>query len=276
MAHTALGPAPLPALTMRISGSIALITGASSGIGAACAAELGRRGATLVLTGRDPARLAAAARPQDLALPGDLCDPAFRARLVDTVHQRFGRLDILLNNAGYGLYAAPTLSALDDVRAMFELNLFAPLDLIQRVAPLMKGQGSGIIVNISSVAGRLTLPWFTLYSASKFALCALSEGLRTELAPAGIGVMIVCPGYVRTAFLENVRGATLPAALRKPSRFVTTAEECALAIVRGIENGARTVTTPASARLLLLASRLFPWQTERFLARFHRQLEQEA
>lgn len=261
---------------MRIPGKIALVTGASSGIGAACAAELRSRGAALVLTGRSPERLAAAARPDDLILPGDLCDQSFRLALIQAAIRRFGRIDILVNNAGFGLYAPPTLSALDDVRAMFELNLFAPLDLIQRTAPLMKERGSGIIVNISSVAGKLTLPWLILYSASKFALCGLSEGLRTELAPAGVQVLTVCPGFVKTEFPGNVRGGAMPAALRNPSRFAATAPECAREIVHGIEKDARTVVTPGSARLLLLAARLFPWQTERFLARFHRQLEQQA
>ncbi|WP_321472778.1 SDR family NAD(P)-dependent oxidoreductase [uncultured Paludibaculum sp.] len=261
---------------MKISGQIVLITGASSGIGAACASELRRNGASLVLTGRSPGRLAQVAKPGDLVLPGDLCDAPFREALVQQAILHFGRIDILLNNAGFGLYAPPTRSPLDEVRAMFELNLFAPLDLIQRTAPLMKARGSGIIVNISSVAGRLTLPWLSMYSASKFALCALSEGLRSELSGTGVHVITVCPGYVRTAFPGNVRGGTMPASLSNPSRFAITAEECASAIARGIEKRANTVVTPASARLLLLAARLFPWQTERFLARFHRQLEQQA
>ncbi|QOY85246.1 SDR family NAD(P)-dependent oxidoreductase [Paludibaculum fermentans] len=261
---------------MKISGSVTLITGASSGIGAALAAELRRRGARLVLTGRSTERLARIAQPEDLVLPGDLCDSAFRDTLIQRSLDRFGHIDILVNNAGYGMYAPPTRSPLDDVRDMFELNLFAPLHLIQLAAPLMKERGSGIIVNISSVAGRLTLPWLSIYSASKFALCALSEGLRSELSGAGIQVMTVCPGYVKTAFPENVRGAAMPPSLRNPSHFAITAAECANAIVRGIEKGAATVVTPGSARLLLLAARLFPWQTERFLARFHRQLEQQA
>lgn len=261
---------------MKISGQIALITGASSGIGAALSGELRQLGARLVLTGRSTERLAAFAQPDDLVIPGDLCDAAFRETLSQRTLDHFGRLDLLINNAGYGLYAPPTRSPLDDVRNMFELNLFAPLHLIQLAAPLMKERGSGMIVNISSVAGRLTLPWLSMYSASKFALCALSEGLRSELSATGVQVMTVCPGYVRTGFPENVRGAAMPASLRNPTHFAITASECASAIARGIEKGARTVVTPGSARLLLLAARLFPWQTERFLARFHRQLEQQA
>ncbi|MBN9659554.1 MAG: SDR family NAD(P)-dependent oxidoreductase [Acidobacteria bacterium] len=261
---------------MKISGQIALITGASSGIGAALVEDLRRLGARLVLTGRSTQRLAAIAQPDDFVMPGDLCDAGFRENLIRRALGHFGRIDILINNAGYGLYAPPTRSPLDDVRNMFELNLFAPLHLIQLTAPLMKERGSGIIVNISSVAGRLTLPWLSMYSASKFALCALSEGLRSELAPAGVQVTLVCPGYVRTNFPENVRGEAMPATLSNPTRFAIAAPECARAIVRGIEKGARTVVTPGSARLLLLAARLFPWQTERFLARFHRQLEQQA
>ncbi len=261
---------------MKISGSIALVTGASSGIGAALSAELRRLGARLVLTGRSTQRLAAIAQPDDLVLPGDLSDASFRETLIHHSRDHFGRVDILVNNAGYGLYAPPTRSPLGDVRDMFELNLFSPLHLIQLAAPLMKARGSGMIVNISSVAGRLTLPWLSMYSASKFALCALSEGLRSELSGTGVQVMTVCPGYVKTSFPSNVRGPAMPASLSNPTHFAITAAECAAAIARGIEKGAGIVVTPGSARLLLLAARLFPWQTERFLARFHRQLEQQA
>ncbi|MGJ5815141.1 SDR family NAD(P)-dependent oxidoreductase [Paludibaculum fermentans] len=261
---------------MKISGQVALVTGASSGIGAALSTQLRRLGARLVLTGRSIERLSAVALPEDLVIHGDLCDSSFRETLIQRSLDHFGCIDLLINNAGYGLYAPPTQAPLDDVRAMFELNLFAPLHLIQLAAPLMKERGGGMIVNISSVAGRLTLPWLSMYSASKFALCALSEGLRSELSSTGVQVMTVCPGYVKTNFPQNVRGTAMPASLTNPTHFAITAAECARAIVRGIEKGDRTVVTPGSARLLLLAARLFPWQTERFLARFHRQLEQQA
>lgn len=154
---------------------------------------------------------------------------------------------------------------------MWELNFFVPLDLVQRVAPSMKQQRSGVIVNVGSIAGKMTLPWFTLYSASKYAIGSLSDGLRMELRSFGIHTMTVCPGYVKTRFQQNVLRGTPPALAGRSRQWAISPEECAEDIVRGIERGKRTVVTPASGWLLILLERIFPSLVDRQLERIYMQ-----
>jgi short-subunit dehydrogenase len=115
-----------------------------------------------------------------------------------------------------------------------------------------------MVVNIGSIAGKVPLPWFTLYSATKFALGSLTEGLRTELADDGIKMMVVCPGYVKTGFQEHALVGQPPGRLLKGKKFAITAEQCAEAVARGVERNARTVVTPAIGWALVAAQRLFP------------------
>jgi short-subunit dehydrogenase len=245
-------------IAMRIEGSVALITGASEGIGAACAREFRKRGARLSLTARSADKLHAVAAPGDVVTPGDLTDPETRRAAVDRTIEAFGRIDILINNAGIGLYAPAWRAPMEETRAMFELNLFAPIAMTQLVAPHMRESGGGMLVNIGSIAGKTTLPWFTLYSASKFALGSLTEGLGMELAPHNIRAMLVCPGYVKTEFQSHALIGRPPDRLLKGKKFAITAGQCAEAIARGVERGARTVVTPKSGWVLIVLKRLFP------------------
>jgi short-subunit dehydrogenase len=139
-----------------------------------------------------------------------------------------------------------------------ELNYFAPLGLIQAVVPHMCARGTGWIVNIASIAAQACLPWLTLYSASKYALAGLTEGLRMELRRDGVKTMLVCPGYVQTGFQKNALEGEPPAAVSRARRFAVTPAECAADIVRGLEREARTVVTPPAAWLLVAAARLLP------------------
>src|SRR5262249_51226595 len=152
----------------------------------------------------------------------------------------------LVNNAGAGLYWPCSAAPLDDVRHLFELNVFAPLALAQLVLPSMRKRNSGYIVNISSMGGEVVLPWLPLYCASKFALTAMSTGLRSELSDTAIRVMTVCPGYVTTDFKSNAVGPLPPARMMgsASSRFAITAEQCASAILHGIAKNSRVVVTP--------------------------------
>lgn len=256
---------------MRIEGKVALITGASRGIGAACAAEFRARGARLSLVARSEPGLAAAGGPEALLTAGDIAGEALRARAVERTLERFGRIDILVNNAGAGLYLPAWDTQLEEARRLFDLNFFAPFAMARLVAPHMRAAGGGVIVNVTSVAAKATLPWLTLYSASKAALGALTAGLRVELAPYGVRLMEVAPGYVRTTFQEHALAGKPPESVRKSRRFTITAETCARAIARGVEREARTVMAPRSAWLLVAAARLFPRQLDaRFGAMLHR------
>src|SRR5436853_2473877 len=154
---------------MKIDGKVVLITGASQGIGAACAHEFRSRGARLSLTARSEDKLKMVAGADAVLSAGDITDAAVRNRVVERTIERFGRIDILINNAGVGMYAPAWKAPLDEAHAMFELNFFAPLAMIQLVVPHMQRSGGGMLVNIGSIAGKVTLPWFTLYSSSKFA-----------------------------------------------------------------------------------------------------------
>lgn len=252
---------------MRIEGSVVLVTGASEGIGAACVAELQRRGARVALVARTESRLKALAGRDDLVITADLADPATRSTVVAQALAHFGRIDILINNAGLGV-SAPAWRAPDEqVRYMFEVNFFAALELIQAVVPTMKKQRSGMIVNVGSTAGKIAMPWFTLYSATKFALGALTNGLRMELAHHGIRALIVCPGFVRTEFHRHVLGGPPNGAERRGRPGEVTAEECARAIMDGIERNKRTVVIPRIAWALIVASRLFPVTVDNILRR---------
>jgi len=251
---------------MQIKDRVVLITGASEGIGAACARAFEKRGAQLSLVARNGERLAAIGGPDTLRTAGDITMGEIQRSVVARTIERFGQIDILVNNAGMGLYAAAWNAPMEDARRLFELNLFAPLALTQLVVPYMQERKQGAIVNVSSIAGKVTLPWFTLYSVSKFALGSLTDGLRMELKPYGIHAMTVCPGYVKTEFQAHALGTRPPDAIMKGRRFAITPEDCAKAIAQGVERDARTVVVPRMGWIFVAFTRLFPRVVESKLA----------
>jgi short-subunit dehydrogenase len=252
---------------MLIEGKVALITGASEGIGAALAAEFSRAGARLSLAARSAEGLGRAA-PGALITPADLTSEEARRRVVERTLEAFGRIDILVNNAGTGLYVPAWRASMEDARRLMELNFFALLGMIQLVVPHMRSSGSGLIVNVGSIVGKAVVPWLTLYSASKSAVGSLTEGLRMELRGSGVRAMLVCPGYVKTRFQENARGS-VPERVVRARRFAITPAECAADIRRGVERDARTVVSPRAAWLLVAAARLFPAAVEARMAQMN-------
>lgn len=253
---------------MNLDGKVVIITGASQGIGAACAAEFARAGARLSLSGRAEERLRQAGGDA-LLTAGDITSHHARRLLVDRTLERYGAIDVLINNAGVGTYRPSWDTPMDEVRALMELNLFAVLGLTQLVAPHMRARRSGMIVNVGSIAGKMTLPWMTLYSASKSAIGTLTEGLRMELRRDGVRTMLVCPGYVKTAFQQNVLSGQPPEKVLEGRRMAITAAECASAIRRGVERDARTVLAPRAGWLLVAAMRLVPSLVERRMAQMN-------
>lgn len=185
-----------------------MITGASAGIGLALASAWAARGAQLVLNARDPAKLEAVRA--GLSLPrrsvelvaGDVTDAAVQEALVERARTAFGRLDVLVNNAGRGYYARVEDVAPSELEKLFALNVMAPLALTQRALPALLA-ARGTVVMISSVAGVAAAPGMGAYAASKFALEALSTSLRAELAARGVRVLVVRPGPVATGFREH-------------------------------------------------------------------------
>jgi NAD(P)-dependent dehydrogenase (short-subunit alcohol dehydrogenase family) len=192
-----------------------LITGASSGIGEATARRLVRAGAKVALAARRADRLVALCAEidpsgkQTLALAGDVTVEADRRRWVEAALQRFGRIDALVNNAGYGQRGPIEQVPLDAIRRNFETNVFALLGLTQLVVPLMRGQGEGRIVNIGSVAGRVARPMSSVYDATKHAAEAFTDGLRGELKPFGIDVVLVRPGFILSEFMDSADRASV-------------------------------------------------------------------
>ena len=180
-----------------------LITGCSKGFGRALAEEVLSAGYRAVVTARraaDVADLAAAHRDAALALALDVNDRAQIASAMVAAEERFGAVDVLVNNAGYGYLAAIEEGEDDAVRALFETDLFGPLNLVKAVLPGMRARRRGHIVNITSVGGLVTFPGVGYYHMVKFALEALTDTLAKEVAPLGIGVTAVAPGAFRTDF----------------------------------------------------------------------------
>ncbi|MEZ5401813.1 MAG: SDR family NAD(P)-dependent oxidoreductase [Bryobacteraceae bacterium] len=261
---------------MNLQGKSVLITGASGGIGASLARSLHRRGAKLTLMARSAETLEkAAAETQGVAVTGDVTNAEDRKRAVDAALERWGSLDVLVNNAGVGMYIPAWRADMGEVRRLWELNIFAPLELIQLVVPVMQKQGGGRIVNVSSVAGKIALPWFPNYTASKFALCALTDALRIELAPYNISTMDVCPGYVKTAFQDNSLAGRPPDRLWRMKRMAVMPDECAEAIARGMERDKRTLVMPWFGNVLIAAARLAPSIADRILAHIYEGLDLE-
>jgi short-subunit dehydrogenase len=195
---------------MKIDGAVMVVTGASSGIGAAIARLAHQRGMRVVLAARRADLLSAVAEelPGTLTVPTDVTDASQVDRLVRTAVDAFGRIDVLVNNAGQGLHLPIENVDLDDVRAVLELNVLAPLALMQAVLPLMRANGGGAIVNISSGSTRHVVPGVGPYAATKAALNTLSDVARAELARDGIAVSIVLPGVVDTGFHDALRAGS--------------------------------------------------------------------
>lgn len=182
---------------------VALITGASSGNGRAIARLLGQRGFQVFGTSRNPSAFEAMSQVEVLPLDVRL-DESVKG-CVDAVLKRAGRIEILVNNAGYVLGGAIEEATLEQAKAQFETNFFGIVQLVKVVLPIMRRQGNGQIINISSAAGLASLPFVGFYSASKFALEGYTEALRHEVKPFHIRVSLVEPGFIKTNLLSNTQ-----------------------------------------------------------------------
>jgi NAD(P)-dependent dehydrogenase (short-subunit alcohol dehydrogenase family) len=180
-----------------------LVTGCSSGIGRATAALLARRGHTVYATARSQDSLADLAAGGCRTLALDVTDEDSRRAAVDTVVSEAGSVGALVNNAGYSQSGALETLDLDDVRRQFETNVFGLLRMCQLVLPSMRERGTGRIVNVSSMGANFTFPGGGSYHATKYAVEALSDALRFEVAGFGVGVTVVQPGIIRTSFSER-------------------------------------------------------------------------
>lgn len=177
------------------------ITGASSGIGKATVDLFAAKGWQVVATMRNPdAQANLNHRPNVLFLPLDVKDQLSIARAVDAATMRFGKIDVLLNNAGYGMFGAFELAAEEQIADQFDTNVLGLMRVTRTVLPIMRHQQKGTIINVASIAGRVTAPFYSVYSSTKFAVEGFTESLYYELRPLGIKVKLVEPGPIKTEF----------------------------------------------------------------------------
>jgi short-subunit dehydrogenase len=223
----------------RLTGLRAAITGGSSGIGAATARELAARGVRVAIAGRNAAALErVAADTNGSVVLGDLREPGCAQHIIDASVDDLGGLDILVSNAGIG-WAGPFASMSDsDIDAVLDVNLRAAAHLARAAIPHLRS-GRGRLVFVGSIAGLVGVPGETWYSATKAGLGCLAETLRAELRPSGIGVSLVSPGVVDTAYFERRK-----APYRRRYPRLISAETAAAAVVNAIEHGRDDVVVP--------------------------------
>jgi short-subunit dehydrogenase len=252
-----------------MSGRVVIVTGASSGIGAATARAFGRAGDRVVLTGRRAERLQALAPDiaENVVVPADLIHPEAVAGVVDAAVARFGTVDVLVNNAGTArCYDWLERVGEDDIRAEIGVNLVAPVLLARAVLPIMQARGRGVIINVASVAGRVGAPTTSIYNAAKFGLDGFTQALRREVLSQGIEVCIIYPGP--TAGTEFGRHRS-PNRLKigRPRWMTTTTEAVAEAIVGLADRPrARRVIPPVFAPLIALNA-VWPALIDRIVVR---------
>jgi short-subunit dehydrogenase len=255
---------------MRPERRTILLTGATGGIGAAAARRLGQAGCNLLLTGRNEVRLdevAAAARdagaPGVLCLPMDLTEDGAAEQLPQYAVERFGRLDVLINNAGVGLRGPLLDIDMADLRRVFELNAFAPLRLTRAAARhLAANSEGGLVINVGSIAGLRAGPGTGGYSAAKAALERASEALRLELAGARVRLSVLHPGPTATGF--NAAALGLAPSRERPVAMAS-AEAVANALLRTLRLEPRDTFVSFHDRLLVTAAAVAPGLVDRLI-----------
>ncbi len=249
-----------------------LITGGTSGIGLACALAFGRAGYAVAVTGRDGARLAATAQAlaaagiAHLTVQADVGDETAAAQAVAATVARFGRLDVLLNNAGISMRARFQDAGLDVIKRLMQTNFFGTVFTTKFALPhLLESKGS--IVGISSIAGYRGLPGRTGYSASKFAMNGFLEALRTELLPQGVHVLTAAPGFTAS----NIRAAALAAdgsaqgESPRDEGAMMSSEAVAAAILRAVAQRRRTLVLTGQGKLTVLLNKWLPGLADRLV-----------
>jgi len=242
-------------------GRVALVTGASSGIGRALALRLAREGMRVALVARRRADLEALVA-EIMGAGGDACafpcDVESAAEVVATASAaalHFGAVDLLVNNAGYGHHRAFLDWDLDDMERMMRVNYLGTLRFTKALLPGMVTRGRGSLVFVASVAGKIATPDETAYSASKFAMIGLAQSLSLEVEDAGVHVLVVCPGVIRTPFFDDEALARMPPV---SLRSMTDVEGLVDAIVDALARGKREVTYPRSIAAAYVVQAIAP------------------
>ncbi len=232
---------------------VAVVTGSSSGIGFETSLALARDGYFTYATMRDVKKAAEIQKITDEeSLPLkiielDVDNEESAENAINAIIQEKNRIDVLVNNAGWGIWGTGEDVSIEEFKAQFETNFFSVVRMIQKVAPTMRKQGSGNIVNISSVAGRIGLPASTAYVSSKFAVEGLSESLRYELGQFGINVIIIEPGVIKTNFFDSMKTA-------KKADVGETYRDITLKVITGVKMMAEMGTPPKEVAQVIINS----------------------
>ena len=263
-----------------LTGAAALVTGGSRGLGLALGRELAAQGCRLAICARDAAELETARADlagrcaEVLAIPCDVSDRAQAAAMVEAVQRRFGRIDILINNAGIIVVAPVENLTPDDFERVMAANFWGTLNPTLAALPGMRSRGAWRIVNITSIGGKVAMPHLLPYDSAKFAAVGFSTGLRAELAGSGIAVTTVAPGLMRTgSHLHAEFGGDREAEYRwfalgasAPYPAAASAERAARLIVRAMRRGDAECSFPFTATLAARAAGALPGATARALA----------
>jgi NADP-dependent 3-hydroxy acid dehydrogenase YdfG len=250
-------------MTAFFANKVVLVTGASGGIGRAVALAFAREGAQLLLAARSVNRLTQVENEvrdlgsEALSVPTDVTSQDAVTALVEAAMNRFGRIDVLVNNAGIGKVGGIESAAFEDnVRQTMQASLFGMIHLTQRVLPILRQQGSGTIVNMSSVMGRKAFARFGSYAIVMHAVSAFSDSLRQEVAGSNIRVSVIHPALTATGLLREAAEAEMP----PPFRHMTplSSDEVARAVVAAVRRRRRRVVLPRTAHMLLLGEALSP------------------
>jgi short-subunit dehydrogenase len=250
------------------------------GIGEAIGKAFVEQGAYCVLLSRDAGRAEAArARigntDRTMALACDVRNREEMDRVISLTRHHFNRIDVWINNAGHGVSDAVATMDIPAFRSMFETNFFGTVEAMQAVLPLLREQGSGTVINISSVAGHLPVPFLAGYSATKFAMNAMGKAANVEMAGTGVNVLTVCPGYVKTNFGDNVvkgreSGSWVKTVKPKTQKGIS-AERVARAVLDGYRKQKREVIVPWTMHPVVKVYQLFPGVVEKVMIRMARE-----
>ena len=232
---------------------VAVVTGSSSGIGFETSLALAREGYFTYATMRDMKKadeIQKIADEENISLKVielDVDNEESAENAINTIIQEKGRVDVLVNNAGWGIWGTGEDVSVEEFKEQFETNFFSVVRMIQKVAPTMRNQGSGNIVNISSVAGRIGLPASTAYVSSKFAVEGLSESLRYELGQFGVNVIIIEPGVIKTNFFDSMKTA-------KKADEGGAYRDITIKVITGVKMMAEMGTSPKEVAQVIIKS----------------------
>ena len=261
---------------MDFKGKTVIITGASSGIGKESAKQFAKKGAHIALISRKKEKLAKAKQELEKfkttteIFPCDVSDKSQVKEMARSVFEKFGSVDVLVNNAGFAVYGPASELSIEEIESQMKTNYFGMIYCIKNFLPKMLEQKSGHIVNVASVAASIGLPGIASYCASKFAMLGFSEGLKHELSGTGVGITVVSPIMVRTNFFDHPSFAKMP----KYSPTSLSSKTVAKSILKAANSPRLEIIVPSFVRGAVWAKQTFPYLINPILgSTFNKQLD---